>query len=577
METPEKKLSPAETVKANSRYLRGTIAESLAGDSTHFSKDDNILLKSHGSYEQDDRDLRQKLLAEKKEPAYSMMVRIKIPGGRLSGDQYLVYDRLADQYGNGTLRITTRQGFQFHGVLKKNLKTVVASINKALGTTSGACGDNVRNVLACPAPFKDRKKSRLIEYAEKVSNHFLPQSGAYQEIWLDGEKVQGLDSKKAEEVEPIYGKNFLPRKFKIAFAWPDDNCVDAYSNDLGIVPEISRSARNDGGEELTGFNILVGGGFGTTHGVATTYPRLATPLCFVKPEELVAICDAIVLTQRDYGNRADRKRARMKYLIDDRGLDWFRAEVEKRFGKKTEAPHEIHWTAIYNHLGWHEQGDGKWFLGLPIEAGRIKDAGTVRLKTALREAVKKFSPGLYLTCQQDFLLGDLEEGQRRPLEELLRSYGVRLPEEVSAVRKDSMACPAMPTCGLAITESERVLPGMMDRLEKKLTALGLDDRRIMVRMTGCPNGCARPYNAEIAFVGRSVGTYNVYVGGSLIGDRLNFVYAEKVLENNLVESVFPVLDLYKKEGKEGEGFGDFCHRLGLEELRLKIKKTEESH
>ena len=565
MEPAEKKLSPAETVKANSRYLRGTLAESLAADSTHFSKDDNILLKSHGAYEQDDRDLRQKLLAGKKEPAYSMMVRLKIPGGRLTADQYLTYAQLADQYGNGTLRITTRQGFQFHGVLKKNMKTVIASINKALGTTLGACGDNVRNVLACPAPFEDRKKIKLMEYAQKVSDHFLARGGAYQEIWLNGEKVQGFDSKKPEEVEPIYGKTYLPRKFKIAFAWPDDNCVDVYSNDLGIVPEISGSG------ELTGFNILVGGGFGTTHGVVTTYPRLASPLCFVKPAELVSICEAIVLTQRDYGNRVDRKRARMKYLIDDRGLDWFRSEVEKRFGKKTEAPHTIHWTAIYNHLGWHPQGDGKWFLGLPIEAGRIKDASPGRLKTALGEAVKKFRPAIYLTCQQDFLLGELEESQRRPLEELLRSYGVRMPEEVSLIRKDSMACPALPTCGLAITESERILPGIMDQFEKKLTALGLHDRRIMLRMTGCPNGCARPYNAEIAFVGRSIGTYNVYVGGNLTGDRLNFIYAEKVPEKGLAEAVFPLLELYKKEAKAGEGFGDFCHRLGLEALRRQVK------
>ncbi len=493
-----------------------------------------------------------------------MMVRLKIPGGRLTADQYLTYSQLADQYGNGTLRITTRQGFQFHGVLKKNMKRVIADIHKALGTTLGACGDNVRNVLACPAPFEDRKKIKLMEYAQKVSDHFLARGGAYQEIWLDGEKVTGLDSKKPEEVEPIYGKTFLPRKFKIAFAWPDDNCVDVYSNDLGIVPELQKGA-------LSGFNILVGGGFGTTHGVATTYPRLASPICFVKPEELVSICEAIVLTQRDYGNRADRKQARMKYLIDARGLDWFRSEVEKRFGKKTEAPHPIHWTAIYNHLGWHQQGDGKWFLGLPIEAGRIKDAGPVRLKTGLGEAVKKFRPGIYLTCQQDFLMGELEESQRRPLEELLRSYGVRLPEEVSLIRKDSMACPALPTCGLAITESERILPGIIDQFDQKIAALGLNDRRIMLRMTGCPNGCARPYNAEIAFVGRSVGTYNVYVGGRLTGDRLNFIYAEKVPETGLAEAVFPLLELYKKQAKAGEGFGDFCHRLGLEELRRQAK------
>ncbi len=563
MSLPEesKKLSLAEAVKEKSNYLRGTIKESLEKAATHFSKDEIQLLKSHGTYEQDDRDLRQKLLAEKKEPAYSMMVRLKIPGGKLTPDQYLVYDDLSARYGNNTLRITTRQGFQFHGVLKKNVKTVIAGVNQCLGTTLGACGDNVRNVTACPAPFSDRKKYEVLQYAKAVSDQFMSRSGAYHEIWLDGEKLPHLPAPTGDE--PIYGKTYLPRKFKIALAFPDDNCVDVYSNDIGIVPEIEK-------DKLNGFNILVGGGFGMTHGIASTYPRLATPLCFVNPQDLLDLTKSIVLVQRDYGNRSDRKRARMKYLIDEKGLPWFSAEVEKRFGKKTEPAHPIGWKGIENHLGWRRGADGKWFLGLFIENGRIKDEGSYRLKTGLRAVIRKYRPDLHLSAQQDILLSGFGENQKAELEGMLSSYGVPLPHKLSNVLKDSMACPALPTCGLAITESERVLPGIIDDLEKKIEMLGLGGQRIMIRMTGCPNGCARPYNAEIAFVGRTVGTYSIYVGGSLAGDRLNILYAEKVPQAQLADSVYPLLALYKKAKNRDENFGDFCCRVGVEFLRREI-------
>lgn len=556
-----KKISPVETLKENSRFLRGTIPQTLASGATHFSGDEGNLLKSHGTYQQDDRDIRQKLLAEKKEPAYSMMVRSKIPGGKMTWEQYLVHDQLADKYGNHTLRLTTRQGIQFHGVLKKNVKAVIRGINEKLGTTLGACGDNVRNVMACPAPFEDRLKMKIFEFAQKISNEFLARSGAYQEIWLDGEKMH-LPEPLGEE--PIYGKTYLPRKFKIGIAFPDDNCVDIYSHDLGIVPEIQSGQWN-------GFNVLVGGGFGMTHGVATTYPRLASPLCFVKPEEVVAICKAIVLTQRDHGNRTDRKRARMKYLIDEKGLSWFRGEVEKRFGKKTENPHPIHWSGIQNHLGWHQTAGGKWFLGLYIENGRIKDEGNFRLKSGLKEAAKKYRMEIYITPQQDLLLHGFQENQKKELETFLKSYGISLPAEISILKKDAMACPALPTCGLAITESERALPAVMDELEQKVTELGLDKQRIMIRMTGCPNGCARPYNAEIAFVGRTTGTYCVYMGGSQGGDRLNFIVEDKVVQKDLAKAVIPYLTLYKNKRRPDEEFGDFCARLGVEGLKKEIK------
>ncbi len=553
--------TPNEVAKEKSLYLRGTIAEELKKDTTHFSKEDNMLLKSHGTYEQDDRDLRAKLLAEKKEPAYGMMARLRTTGGKMTPEQYIQFDEIADKFGNGTLRATTRQTFQFYSIKKVNFKAFMQAVHKAQSTTLGACGDNVRNVLLCPAPFHDRTRYGLLDYAQKISNHFLSKSGAYEEIWLDGEKVQGLETKKPEEVEPIYGKVYLPRKFKIAIAFPNDNCVDVYSNDLGIVPEIKN-------EKIEGFTILAGGGFGTTHGVKTTYPRLGTPLCFVKPEDLVKICEAVVLTQRDFGNREDRKTARLKYTMDRMGLVKFREEVEKRFGKKTEDPHPVKWETIYNHLGWHDEGNGRWFFGLPIQNGRIKDSGSFRMKSGLRAFVEKYRPVIYVTAQQDILFSGFTENQKAEVEAFFTSYGIPLPAAVSNVRKDAMACVALPTCGLAIAEAERVFPDVIGELEKHMDALGLSGQRIMARMTGCPNGCARPYNAEISFIGKTVGTYNIYVGGSLTGDRLNVVYAEKIPLKELGDKILPLLKLYKKERlSPQEGFGDYCHRVGVPYLQ----------
>lgn len=554
-----KKPSSIEILKENSDYLRGTIKESLAQPTTHFSQNEVNLLKAYGTYQQDNRDQRQQLLKEKKEPAYSMMVRTKVPGGRMSAEQYLAHDDLATKYGNKTLRITTRQGFQFHGVLKKNLKKVIQDINRALVTTNGACGDNVRNVLACPAPITDRKQIEIMKYAKEVSDQFLLKSGAYYEIMVNGESVKDKLPKPGQDPEPIYGKTYLPRKFKIAIAFPGDNCVDAYANDIAIVPEIDKG-------ELQGFNILVGGGFGMTHGIKETYPRLASPFCFVKSDELKEITKAIVLVQRDYGNRSDRKHARLKYLLDDRGLDWFRAEVEKYFGKKLQSAHPVHWEGNQNHLGWHKQENGRWFYGIFVENGRILDKDKMRLKSGLRAAIEKFKPEVHLTCNQDILLSGFTEHQKLELENLLDSYGIILPERRTEIRKNAMACPALPTCGLAITESERVLPSVMDEIEKKAEELGLSGQKIIIRMTGCPNACARPYNAEIAFVGRTVGTYNLYVGGNLIGNRLNFLISDKVSEKDLGKTVGRLLEFYKNERIPGEAFGDFCHRLGAEKI-----------
>ncbi len=555
-----------ERIKEDSVYLRGTIKEEFRSPSSHFLRDTVQLLKAHGTYQQDDRDVRNPRRKVGQEPLYSMMVRSKTPGGRMSAEQYLMFDQLAEQYGNKTLRITTRQGFQFHSVFKKNLKAVIRTINEKLATTLGACGDNVRNVLGCPAPSLDRTKLKVYEFTKSISNQFLAKSGTYHEIWLNGEKIEDLTKKKPEEVEPIYGKFYLPRKFKIALAFPEDNCVDVYTNDIGIVPEIKNG-------QLLGFNILVGGGLGMSHGAKDTFPRLADPLCFVQLDEILEITKAIVLVQRDYGDRKSRKHARMKYLIHDRGLSWFQEEVEKRFGKKLRPVHSIQWKGFQDHLGWHEQGDGNWYFGISIENGRIKDDGQNRLRSGIREAVKRFKTPVYLTTTQDLLVSDLKESQKKELEDILTSHGITLPNKLSMIQKNSMACPALPTCGLAITESERLLPSLIDRFEVALNELGLGNERITLRMTGCPNGCARPYSSEIGVVGRAVGTYNIYLGGNLDGTRLNQLFAENISEEEIVKQLNLVFKFYKLKRSSSEEFGNFCHRIGVNQLQELIKNS----
>ena len=561
---PDDNRPEMERIKQDSNYLRGTIKEELASGSTHFVKDTSQLLKSHGTYQQDDRDVRNQRRKMGQEPYYIMMVRTKLPGGKMTAQQYLALDELAERYGNHSLRITTRQGFQFHGVLKQNLKATIRSINEKLVTTLGACGDNVRNVLGCPAPSYERTKLKIYEYAKSVSDQFLSKSGTYHEIWLNGEKVEDLSKKKPEEVEPIYGRAYLPRKFKIAIAFPEDNCVDVYTNDIGIVPEVLNG-------EHKGFNILVGGGLGMSHSAKDTFPRLADPFCFVRPDELLGITKAIVLVQRDFGDRKSRKHARMKYLIHDRGLEWFRGEVEKRFGKKLESVHEIQWKGFEDHLGWHEQGDGLWYYGVSIENGRIKDEGILRLKTGLREAVKKFQTPVYLTPTQDFLISNLRQQDKKPLEDLLTSHGIKFPERLSMIQRNSMACPALPTCGLAITDAERSLPRLVDELEIALNELGLSSEQITLRMTGCPNGCARPYSSEVGIVGKAVGTYNIYLGGNLDGTRLNELYVENMKEEEVAKTLISIFKLFKLKRNSGEQFGNFCHRIGIGRLHESLK------
>ncbi|HEX6368095.1 MAG TPA: NADPH-dependent assimilatory sulfite reductase hemoprotein subunit [Longimicrobium sp.] len=546
-------LSEVERIKHESGGLRGTLPAELAADTTHLSEEAKQLLKFHGSYEQEDRDQRRDRKKAGLEPAYQYMVRSRLPGGTMSADQYLTQDALADRYGDGTLRVTTRQGFQFYGIVKSDLRGTIHDLNEALVTTFGACGDVVRNVVSCSAPVAGTLRAQVAEWARVLSDALLPRTRAYHEIWVEGSQVT-VDEKPVDD--PLYGTAYLPRKFKIAFAFPDDNCTDVFANDLGLVVLAD-------GERIEGFNVVVGGGMGMTHNKPETYPRLATPLGFVAPEELIEVARAIIGVQRDWGNRENRKRARLKYLLDEQGVDWFREQVEASLGRTLAPYRDVEVTGFHDHLGWHDQGDGRWFRGVWIESGRIRDEGELRLRTALRRIVRELRPNVYLTTQQNLLLVDVAPGDRQAVDAILRAHGVAAPEGLPQVRRHSMACPAIPTCPLAVAEAERALPGVVAQLDQELSGMGLREVPLAVRMTGCPNGCARPYTADLAFVGRSLGKYQVYVGGNLEGNRLAELYADLVPLDGIAGVVRPLFERFRDERLPGERFGDFWARTGL--------------
>lgn len=554
-----KPLSAVEHVKEASGGLRGDLPAQLAAQTSHFTEAGAQLLKFHGTYQQEDRDQRRDRRGTDEEPAYMFMVRCKLPGGVLTGAQYLVLDELADRYGNGTLRVTTRQGNQFHGVLKGDLKATIGAVNDVLVSTLGACGDVVRNVVTCPAPLPGGLRDEVLQLTRRLSDHLLPRTRAYHEIWLDGEQVAG----GPPEPEPLYGTRYLPRKFKVALAFPEDNCCDVHSNDLGFLVVA------DGGR-LAGFNVLVGGGMGRTHGKQDTYPRLADTLGFAAAHEVLEVAEAVIAVQRDYGNRSDRRHARLKYLLDATGLDWFREQVEQRLGRPLPPPAPVDVTDVGDHLGWHSQGDNRWFCGLFVENGRIRDTERVRLRSAVRQIVQTVPIGVRLTPQQNLLLTDVPAGWRPPVEAILARHGVEAQGNLSPVRRWSMACPALPTCGLALAEAERVLPDVIAQLEGELGRLGIADAPLTVRMTGCPNGCARPYTADLAFVGRSLDKYAVFVGGSMLGTRLGVLYADLVRRDQLAATVRPLFERYREERGPGERFGDFCNRVGIEALRALV-------
>lgn len=560
--------SKVERIKGGSDYLRGQIVEELKQDNSRFSEDQVQLLKFHGTYQQENRDLRQTRKAAGEEKAYQFMVRARIPGGYLTAEQYLNHDELAGRYASGTLRFTTRQSIQLHGVLKGNLHATIHEINAALLSTLSACGDVNRNVMACPAPSTDRAHIGVHEIAHKIAMHLAPHSKAYHEIWIDGEKVE--TGQQEEEVEPIYGPSYLPRKFKIGVAFPDDNCIDVYTQDIGLIAHLEGEAGSEQ-RHLAGFTVVIGGGMGMTHGKAETYPFLALPLCYATPDEVIEIAETIVTVQRDYGDRQNRRHARMKYVVAERGIPWFRAEVERRLGHSLQDPRPVSWHKTEDHLGWHQQGDGRWFVGIYIENGRVKDVGEARLRQGLRAVVDEFRPGVRLTAHQNILLTDIPDEQRSVVEARLAEYGIASDPDKLGLHRLAMACPALPTCGLALAEAERVLPTTVSQIEEDLRALGLDGELFSIRMTGCPNGCARPYMGDIGIVGRTKDVYNLYIGGDQPNTRMNILYAQMVHLNDLAATIRPLLEIWRDERQVGEKFGDFCYRVGIDYLRERVE------
>jgi len=548
------KKSRNEYIKEGSRQLRGTIAQGLAEVATGaIAENDQQLVKFHGTYLQDDRDVRGERTKKRLEKAYTFMIRVRIPGGIVTPAQWLALDKIAGDYANGSLRLTTRQTFQFHGVIKANMRRTMQAINAALLDTIAACGDVNRNVLATSNPHLSRAHAEALDLARGLSAHLLPKTGAYHEVWLDGEKV--VDGSAGEEEEPLYGKHYLPRKFKTVVAVPPHNDVDVFAQDLGFVAIIEDDA-------VVGWNVTVGGGMGMTHGEPDTFPRTADVLGFCRPEHAIDVAEKVLSVQRDWGNRENRKRARLKYTIEDRGLDAFRAEVELRLGFTLEAPRSFRFERTGDALGWHKSPNGKWHLGLFIENGRIKERPGHTLRTALREIATIHKGELICTANQNVIIAGTTAAAKKKINTILASNGITIGTS-SGLRRNSMACVALPTCGLALAESERFLPELVTSIENVLDRAGLRDDDIVVRMTGCPNGCSRPYLAEIGLVGRGPGLYNLYLGAAFDGSRLNKLVAEDVDQARIVAILDPILVAYAKERRDGERFGDFVIRAGF--------------
>ena len=548
-ETPVK-LTHNEEIKAAIPTLAGTIAATIADPTTdHFSEDDNQFLKFHGSYQQDDRDLR------KTGKKYIMMIRGRIPGGVMTAKQYGVFDQLASDYGNDTLRITTRQSIQFHGIVKNNFRPVVKAINECLLSTLAACGDVNRNVLAPPTPAYTKAREQVYADAHKVAMALAPQTKAYHAIWIDGVQLDNDAPENKNFVDPLYGKTYLPRKFKIAFVIPPVNDLDVYTNCLGLIAIVEN-------DQLIGYNLAVGGGMGRSHGNEATYPRLADVIGFFTPDKIVDVAKAVLTIHRDFGDRTDRKHARLKYVVAERGVKFMQDEVNRRAGI-TLAPAKPHqFTTTSDLLGWRKAVDGSWFLGTFVESGRVKGVQ----KKALREIADKFTKLEFrLTANQNVILANVSEADKAGITAVFTAHGLKTENQATVLHAAAMACPSLPTCGLGLAESERMLPGFLDRIEKLLAEVGLAGEEIIIRSTGCPNGCARPYMAEIGFVGKAPGRYQVWLGGDVAGTRLNKVWKDVLKEADLETEFRPVFTRFAKERHAGERFGDWCARVLLKE------------
>ncbi len=553
MTTEPKKVTKNEVLKENCPTLAGTISQTLRDpELDRFSEDDIQFLKFHGIYQQDDRDLR------KQGKKFMFMIRGRIPGGVVSPDLYLTYDRLASEHGNNTLRVTTRQSFQFHGVVKSGLGPLMKTINEALSDTLAACGDVNRNVMAPVTPTASPLVPQVYDDADLVSRELLPTTTAYHQIWVEGVQLNLEEQKDFED--PLYGKTYLPRKFKTAFVIPPLNDTDIFTNCLGFI-----AIGNDAGE-LTGYNLVCGGGMGMTHNNPKTFPRVGDVIGYFSREKIIDVAKAVLTVHRDFGDRTDRKHARLKYVLEDMGVEWFRGEVEKRTGFKFEAARPFHFDHQNDLYGWHKQHDGNFFLGLHVLSGRIKDTDNVKLKSAIREVVEKYRLHVLLTPSQNVLIPNIEPALKDEVTAVFTNHGVALENQGSHLGRTAMSCPALPTCGLALAESERYLPELLGGFENLLDDLSIGSQEIIIRMTGCPNGCARPYMAELGFVGRGPGKYNVYVGGNRASTRLARLYRDGVKSAEVLDDLKPLLTRYRDERQDNEDFGDFCARVVFPDL-----------
>ncbi len=560
-----------EGIKDASQYLRGTILEGLANTATgSLAKDDQQLTKFHGIYQQDDRDIRKERRKKKLEPAHSFMIRVRVPGGVSSPQQWIDMARIAHEHANGAIKLTTRQAFQFHGIIKSNLKKSVAEINEALFDTLAACGDVNRNVMCNPNPNQSKVHGEILKLATDISDHLSPRTGAYYDIWIDdgtGEKVKvTYDAPKIDDIadpeEPIYGKHYLPRKFKTVIAVPPSNDVDIYAHDLGYIAIL------EGDDKIVGYNVTVGGGMGMTHGNEETFPRLADMLGYCTPDQAVIIGEAVVRVQRDNGNRDVRTNARLKYTIERMGIDAFRDEVEKLCGFKLGEPREFKFDHNGDRFGWIEDHTGSFHFTMFVENGRVYDTEDYQMMTGLLEIAKIHDGDFRLTANQNLIIANISAKNKAAVTKLLEEYKMIDCYERSALRLNSMACVALPTCGLALAESQRYLPDLISEIDEVLESSGLRQDAITIRMTGCPNGCARPYISEIGFVGRGPGKYNLYLGGGFHGERLSKLYAPSVKGTDAKEILKPIIEDYAKNREDGEHFGDFTIRAGY------VKATE---
>ena len=560
--------SKVEHAKRKGNFLRGTIDDVLVDPAAdHFQHDDLQLLKFHGTYQQDDRDLRKQRRAMGLDKAYSFMLRITLPAGRLTAGQYLNVDRMASDFANETIRLTTRQAIQFHGVLKSDLRETMKQINEAAMTTLAACGDVCRNVMASAAPLDDEVHQTVRRTANEIARELRPATQAYYELWINGEKQHST-----MEEEPFYGDLYLPRKYKVGVTVMGDNQIDIYSYDAGLIAIVDEGA-------VVGFNVVAGGGLGMSHGRANTFAQLAHEIGFVEPEFGVEAIKVIAAIYRDFGNRSDRKQARLKYLINDRGIDWFRQEFRSRCEFPVDRVRNLPKIKNQDWLGAHRQNDKLWFYGLFVENGRIVDTATCQLRTAIRRIVLETHCDIALTAQQSLIFCSLTRNQLQRVQDLLDEYNVPTVDQLSSAVRYSMACPAMPTCGMAVAESERVAPTVIREIAGLMKSLGMQDEPLTVRMTGCPNGCARPYTADIALVGRRPGIYHLFVGGRLAGDRMADLYAADIKIEEVVEKLTPLVTQWSLRRRPGEGLGDFYQRLlNLNEPRQRVTgKEQESY